>query len=170
MLDLGPRGRTVLCGVFFGSEGLLIATAGLRSDRSYGFRMFPESSSIIVHVSREVDGRDARDETGARMLVPIENGRWEAKDCSGAPHTFVWGKMVKYPAPWKLAPDVRFKDVRVPAPYGVESEEHRTRDALRWVADHTPDDCETRAFVADIEPTKNGVPLEPVKIEVTRAR
>jgi hypothetical protein len=168
MLDLGVRGRAVLCGVFFGSEALLIATAGLRSDRSYGFRMFPESSSIVVHVSRELDG--AGGGAAGPRLLPVENGRWEAKDCAGATHTFVWGNMVKFPAPWKLAPDKRFKDVRVPAPYGVESEEHRTEAALRWVADHTPDDCETRGFVAQVEPKKNGQPLEAVTIEVARAR
>jgi hypothetical protein len=173
MLDLGPRGRAVLCGVFFGSEALLIATAGLRSDRSYGFRMFPETSSIVVHVSRQIDGQDGSggsDGARARRLVPIENGKWDAKDCSGATHTFVWGKMVKPPAPARLAPDTRFKDPRVGAPYGVESEEHRTRDALQWVADHTPDDCETRGFVAVVDPTRNGQPLEPVTIEVARAR
>jgi hypothetical protein len=159
----------VLCGVFFGSEALLVATAGLRSDRSYGFRMFPESSSIVVHVSRELDAPDGRDghpeaPPAERRVVPIESGRWEAKDCSGAKHTFVWGQMVKFPAPWRLAP------ARVPAPYGVESEQDRTRAALQWVAGHTPDDCETRGFVAQIEPTKNGRPLEPVQIEVARAR
>jgi hypothetical protein len=153
LLDLGPRGRTWLCALFFGAEALLVATAGMRSDRSYGFRMFPESSSITVHVSRRLsDG----------TLVPIERGRWEARDCEGASHAFVWGKMVRSPAPFRL-------DAPVGAPYGVESEIHRTSDALRWVLDHTPDDCETRALVARVEARRNGRQAYDVDLEAVRA-
>jgi hypothetical protein len=154
MLDLGPRGRTILCGLFFGSEAVLSATAGMRSDRSYGFRMFPESSSIEVHLSRRLDDG---------QLLPVEAGRWLVHDCSGGLHTVLWRKMVRYPAPWKL-------DSPVGAPYGVESEIHRTRDAVAWVAAHTPEDCETRAFVAHVVPTRNGRALDPVDFEVPRAR
>ena len=150
MLDLGARGRALFCVLFFGSEAVLVATAGLRSDRSYGFRMFPEASTIVVHVSRRLDGG---------LLVPIEGSRWQARDCSGGVHSFRWGDMVRYPAPGRL-------DVPVGAPYGVESEEHRARDALAWVATHTPEDCETRALVARIEPRKNGRLLDPIDVEV----
>ena len=153
MLDLGARGRTLFCALFFGGEAVLVATAGLRSDRSYGFRMFPESSVIVVHVSRRLDGG---------RQVPIEGGRWQAHDCSGGVHSFRWAEMVRYPAPAQL-------DATVGAPYGVESEVHRTRDALAWVAAHTPDDCETRALVAHIEVRRNGRELEPVDAEVARA-
>lgn len=152
LLDLGPRGRTIACAVFFGSEAILVATAGMRSDRSYGFRMFPESSSITVHLSRRLDDGS---------VVPVEKGRWEARDCSGAPHVVVWGKMVRSPAPWRL-------DVPVGAPYGVDSEVHRTRDALRWVLDHATDDCDTRALVAKIDARRNGRP--PYEIELEAAR
>jgi hypothetical protein len=153
LLDLGPRARTVACAIFFGGEALLIATAGLRSDRSYGFRMFPESSSIVVHLSRRLaDG----------SVVPIERGRWDAKNCSGEHHAFVWARMVRAPAPNRL-------DAPVSAPYGVESEIHRTRDALQWVLDHTSDDCETRAFVAKIEARRNGRAPVEVDLEVDRA-
>ncbi|HEY1693717.1 MAG TPA: hypothetical protein VGG39_16235 [Polyangiaceae bacterium] len=156
MPDLGERGRRAipwLCGLFFGSELLLIATAGMRSDRSYGFRMFPESSTVEVHVSRRLgDGR----------TVPIEAGRWRAHDCSGGVHAFSWGRMVRFPAPSRL-------DAPVGAPYGVESEIHRTRDALAWVAAHTPQDCETRALVARVVPTRNGRVLDPVEFEAARA-
>jgi hypothetical protein len=154
MLDLGARGRTLFCLAFFGSEVVLVATAGMRSDRSYGFRMFPESSTIVVHVSRRLDGG---------VLVPIERGTWLAHDCAGGAHTVRWGAMVRSPAPHQL-------DIPVGAPYGVESEIHRTRDALQWVADHTPEDCETRALVARIEPRRNGRKLDPVETEVVRAR
>jgi hypothetical protein len=60
--------------------------------------------------------------------------------------------------------------VPVGAPYGVESEVHRTRDALAWVVTHTPDDCETRALVARIEPRKNGRPVEPIDVELAHGR
>lgn len=153
-LDLGPRGRALFCLVFFGGQAVLVATATMRSDRSYGFRMFPESSYVDVHVSRRLDGG---------RLVPIEAGRWQAHDCSGGVHAFVWGQMVRFPAPGKL-------DAHVGAPYGVESEVHRTREAMRWVAEHTPDDCETRALVARVQPVRNGHPLDPVDIEVPRGK
>jgi hypothetical protein len=154
LFDLGPRGRVIACSVFFGSELLLVATAGMRSDRSYGFRMFPESSSITVHVSRRL---------GDGTLVPVEKGRWRARDCDGEAHDIVWSKMVRSPAPWRL-------DAPVPAPYGVESEVHRTRDALRWVALHTPEDCETRALVAKVDARRNGRPAEEVDLEASRDR
>jgi hypothetical protein len=153
MLDLGARGRTLFCAVFFGVELLLIATAGTRSDRSYAFRMFPEVSTITVHLSRRLDGG---------RVVPVEGGRWQAHDCSSKGRSFQWAAMVRPPAPASL-------DMPVGAPYGVESEVERTRDAMRWVAEHTPDDCETRAFVARIEASRNGRALEPVDVEVARA-
>ena len=155
MLDLGPRGRTIACAVFFGSEAILIATAGMRTDRSFGFRMFPESSSIVVHLARRLaDGQ----------LVPLDRkGHWEARDCGGASHPFDWGKMVRFPAPARI-------EAQVGAPYGIENEVQRTRDAMQWVADHTPDDCETRAFVATVDARKNGRPAYPVEVEVTRGQ
>jgi hypothetical protein len=154
MLDLGPRGRVTLCAVFFGCETLLIATAGMRSDRSYGFRMFPEASSIVLHVSRRL-------EDGS--IVPIEGGWWQARDCNGAVQRFVWGKMVRPPAPWKL-------DAPVPAPYGVDSEVHRARDALAWVLAHTEQDCETRALIANVTARRNGRPPYEIAFEVAGAR
>jgi hypothetical protein len=151
-LDLGPRGRAALCAVFFGGEALLIATAGMRTDRSYGFRMFPETSSVTVHLSRRLDGG---------KLVPVEGNRWQARDCGGGVHGFAWGKLVRFPAPGKL-------DARVGAPYGVESEVARTHDAMVYVARNTPEDCETRALVAHVERVRNGRELEPVDVEVPR--
>jgi hypothetical protein len=152
MLDLGPRGRTLVLAVFFGGEALLIATAPLRTDRSYGFRMFPEASSITLHVQRRL---------GSGELVDLTDGRWTAKDCQGSEHPFVWSKMVLSPAP------ARF-DRSVSAPYGTENEVQRAADALRWVSDHTPTDCETRAFVVRVEQRKNGRPLSDVSFEVAR--
>lgn len=151
-LDLSKRGRAVFCALFLGSEVVLAATAGLRSDRSYGFRMFPESSTITLHVSRRLpDG----------TVVPIAGGAWTPHGCESGTHAYVWGRMVRFPAPGKL-------DAPVGAPYGVDNEVQRARDALVWVAAHTPQDCETRAFVAHVEAVRNGRPVAPVDFEVPR--
>lgn len=151
-LDLSKRGRAVFCAIVFGSEVVLVATAGMRTDRSYGFRMFPEASTITLHVSRRLaDG----------TVVPVTGGTWTPRGCGGSPHAYVWGRMVRFPAPGKL-------DVPVGAPYGVENEVQRARDALAWVAAHAPGDCETRAFVAHIEPVRDGRPLAPIDLEVAR--
>jgi hypothetical protein len=154
MFDLGPRWRSIACVVFFGSEAVLIATAGLRTDRSYGFRMFPESSSIVVHLSRRLDD--------GRVLPVDKKGHWEAH-CEGATRPFDWWRMVRFPGPARL-------ESLVGAPYGVENEVQRTRDAMQWVLDHTPDDCETRAFLATIDARKNGRAPYQLELEVTRGR
>jgi hypothetical protein len=155
MFDLGPRGRAIVCAVFFGGEAILLATAGMRTDRSYGFRMFPESSSIVVHLSRRL--------SNGSLVAVGKKGHWDALDCAGGKHPFEWGKMVRFPAPARL-------EANVGAPYGIENEVQRTRDAMQWVADHTPDDCETRAFVATVDARKNGRPPYPIEIEVARER
>jgi hypothetical protein len=149
-LDLGKRGRAIFCAVFFGSEVVLVATAGMRTDRSYGFRMFPEASTITLHVSRRLaDG----------TVVPVTGGVWTPRGCAGGAHPYVWGRMVRFPAPARL-------DVPAGAPYGVDNEVQRARDALAWVAAHAPEDCETRAFVAHVEAVRNGRTEAPIDFEV----
>jgi hypothetical protein len=69
--------------------------------------------------------------------------------------------MVRFPAPARL-------ETTVGAPYGVENEVQRTNDAMRWVLDHTPGDCETRALVATVDARKNGRPPYAVDLEVSR--
>jgi|SRR4051812_14787588 hypothetical protein len=153
VLDLGPRARRWLCGLLFGGEGILVATAPLRSDRSYGFRMFQEWSSVTVHLSRRL--RDGR-------VVPVEStGRWQARDCRGQPHRFGWAKMVHAPAPHRL-------DVPGNAPYGIEDQVRRTAAAMRWVAAHTGDDCETAALIAHLAARQNLRRRPPIRLEVAR--
>ena len=94
------------------------------------------------------------------------NWRERVHSCSLRRAAMLWGSATDWsgnPAPGQL-------DMPIGAPYGVESEVHRTRDALTWVAAHTPDDCETRALVARIEPRKNGRMLDPVEWEAARGR
>jgi hypothetical protein len=52
----------------------------------------------------------------------------------------------------------------------VDNEVQRTTDAMRWVLDHTPQDCETRAFVATVDARKNGRAPYSVDLEVPRAQ
>jgi hypothetical protein len=145
--------RRAFVAVFLIVEAALVATAGLRADRSYGFRMFPEASTVSVHVSRRLDGG---------RLVPLQAGRWDAKDCGGAGHRLAWGKMVRPPAPWRL-------DAELGAPYGVEASLEEARGALDYVASHTPEDCETRALVAEVTTRKNGGPPSVVTFEAARS-
>jgi hypothetical protein len=77
-------------------------------------------------------------------------------------HLVVWPKLVHSPAPAKLGSWVA-------APYGVESEVHRTRDAMEWVLHHVKEDCETVALVAKIKARKNDRPAEDLVVEVPRA-
>jgi hypothetical protein len=144
--------RHAFVAVFLLVEVVLVATAGVRADRSYGFRMFPEASTVSVHVARRLDGG---------RLVPLEQGRWEAKDCSGGRHKLAWGRLVRPPAPSRL-------DAELGAPYGVEASVAEARGALEYVAAHTPEDCETRALVADVTTRKNGGPPELVTLEASR--
>jgi hypothetical protein len=140
-VELGPSGRVAFTLVFLASEAVFIATAGARADRSYGFRMFPESSSVSVHLRRRLkDG----------SVVPLDAaGRWEARDCKGVAHAFAWASYVRPPAPWRL-------DANIAAPYGVEASLEQVRGALAYVSARAADDCQTTAFVADVTMRKNG--------------
>ncbi len=145
--------RRAFVAVFLVVDAALIGTAGLRADRSYGFRMFPEASTVSVHVSRRLDGG---------RVAPIEGGRWEAMDCAGSRHKLAWSRMVRSPAPWRL-------DAELGAPYGVEASVAEVRGALDYVATHTPEDCETRALVAEVTTRRNGGPPSVVTFEASRS-
>ena len=140
MLDLGPNARTLFCALLLVVEAALIATAGRRADRSYGFRMFADSSSVKVSLFRQIDG-------GA--LLPVEGEQWTAHDCAGGEHRYVWSDMVRWPAPARL-------DRTTMAPYGTDAALAETKGALAFIAAHTPEDCETRALVAELTLRRNG--------------
>jgi hypothetical protein len=51
VIDLGVRSRAVFAALWIGGQAALCISAAWRPDGAFGFRMFPESSSITIHVS-----------------------------------------------------------------------------------------------------------------------
>lgn len=125
-----------------GQAGLVL-TAGGRADAAFGFRMFPEASTIEVHLSRVVDGR----------LVPAPGGEWSARDDAGQLRHFSWRDRVHDGV-------LSSVDERVFASYGADAQLTRLQLALDDVADHVPEDGETRQLRADVLVWRNGRPPE----------
>jgi len=151
---VAAHARTAFAALFLAGQAALIATAGLRADHSYAFRMFEESSTVRVRVFRVLDDGG---------LLPVENEAWEARDCAGAPHRFAWGDYVRWPAPSRL-------DTTVLAPYGVAAALAEARGAVEWIAAHTRDDCQTLAWRAEVTTRRNGARAETVTFTVERRR
>lgn len=151
LFDRWPPLRSAFAAVYLAIQALLIVTAGGRVSHSFGFRMFEESASIEVHVERVLDGN---------VHKPLAD-EWLAHDCSGAPHVLRWKDLVRFPAP-------RWLDTGIAQPYGVDTGVAIARAAIGFVATHTPDDCETRAFVATIKRVRNGLTLPPLTFETRR--
>ena len=144
-----PWLRTAFAAAWLAAQAVLIATAGARLQHSFGFRMFEESSTASLHVERIVEG--------GSLPVGLD---WTAHDCRGAPHTYVWRRLVPF-GPYQL-------DVPLNEPYGVDAAVARARAAVAWVATHTPDDCESSALDATVTPDTNGRAREPVRFTVRR--
>ncbi len=142
----------IFCVAFLALQVALIATAGRRANRSYGFRMYDESTSIQLHVSRVLDDGG---------LIPIEENSWDARDCDGTLRAFHWDDGLRYPAPARL-------DETMPAPYGRDSAIEITRAAMQWVAAHTGNDCQTLSFVGELTLTRNGRLPEVLHLEAPR--
>jgi hypothetical protein len=137
--DLPPPARVVFAAGWLAAQAALVLTAGTRPDGVFGFRMFPEASSIEVHLSREVgDG-----------TVPAPAGEWSARDATGQLRHFSWRDRVRDPVLAAL-------DERVFASYGADAQLAHLQRALDDVADHVPEDGETRRLRADVTVWKNG--------------
>jgi hypothetical protein len=132
-LDLAPRARVIFAACWIGSQVVLVSSAGTRPDHAFAFRMFPEASTMEIHLWREVDGR--------WVLAP--RGEWSAHDDSGQLRHFSWRDRVRDPV---LAP----VDARVFASYGAETQLARVARALDDAADHLPEDAETERLRAEI--------------------
>jgi hypothetical protein len=148
VLDLGPRARVVLAALWIGGQASLVLTAGLRPDHIFGFRMFPEASTLETRLAREVGGR----------VVPAPQGEWSAHDAAGQLRHFSWHDRVKDPVLASL-------DARVFASYGVDTNLARLQLALDDVADHIPEDGETVRLRADVVVRKNGGEPTSVTLE-----
>jgi hypothetical protein len=128
VIDLGPRARVAFAAVWIAGQAALILSAARRPDHAFGFRMFPEASTIEIHLSRET--------AGGSLEAP--RGEWSA-----------WRHRVRDPI-------LASVDTRVFAAYGVEAQLARLQRALDDVADHLPDDAETLRVRADVVVRRNG--------------
>jgi hypothetical protein len=138
-LDLRPRARVIFAACWIGSQAALVLSAGMRPDSAFAFRMFPEASTMEIHLWREVDGR----------WVPAPQGEWSAHDASGQLRHFSWRDRVRDPI---LAP----VDTRVFASYGADTQLARVARALDDAADHLPEDSETTRLRAEVVVSRNG--------------
>lgn len=130
---------------FFGLELAGIAWGQRAPDHVLGFQMFNETSQLTIHLFREVDGKRKP------VLVPVPDGHWQALDSNGKLHEFSWQARVRYSPLHVLEKSVH-------ARYGLEGQLFHLQTALNDVVRHIPDDADTRALVAKVDTSRNGVP------------
>jgi hypothetical protein len=138
-LDLGPWGRVAFAALWIGLQAALILSAGGRADHIFGFRMFPEASTIEIRLWRET----------ALGAVRAPQGEWSARDAAGQLRHFSWRDRVRDPILASI-------DTRVFASYGVDAQLARLGLALDDVALHIPEDAETRRLRAEVLVRRNG--------------
>ena len=134
----------------------LLATSAMRPDGVFSFQMFNESSRLEIELYRTV-----RAQSGRERRVRVVEGRWRARDQSGARREFSWHDRVRDRT-------VAVLDREQHAPYGLEAQLFRLRAALTDVARHIPEDRETVALTARVKGVKNG--REPVWFEYSARR
>jgi len=151
-MDLGPRARVAFAAAWIGGQAALVLTAPWRTDHVFGFRMFPEASTMEIHLSRRV--------VGGRLL-PAPRGEWSAVDQEGQRRHFSWRDRVRDPILGAV-------DARVFASYGVDAQLARLARALDDVATHTDEDAETEQLQADVSVSRNG--RDPVAVSLVSIR
>ena len=162
--DIGPTSRVLVSLAWLGGQAALVATGSLRPDGAFAFRMFPESSTIAVMLSRDVatarrDVPPSADPSArGTTRLAIHDGTWLARDRQGTLHRFRWDDRVKEA---NLQPYER----PVHASYGAAAQLDRLAHALDDVAAHIDDDAETVRLVADVTVRKNGGRPEHVHLE-----
>jgi hypothetical protein len=139
VVDLGPRARVVFAACWIAGQSSLVVSASHRSDHIFGFRMFPEASTLEIHLSRVT----------ATATVPAPRGEWSAAAASGQLRHFSWRDRVQDPI-------LELLDTRVFASYGVDAQLARLQRALDDVAGHLDGDDETIRLRADVVVRKNG--------------
>jgi hypothetical protein len=144
---MGPRTRLAIAGVYLVIQAALVLSAGKRADRTFGFRMAAESSTLVIALSREV--RSNAGEDSGVATVPVAFGEWVARDASGKPRRIAWRERIHQA-------ELTTFDTAVESTSSAESSLAHLQAALDDVASHTPDDAETRALVADVIVQKNG--------------
>jgi hypothetical protein len=148
VLSLGPRARVVFAGFWIAGQVALILSAARRSDHTFGFRMFPEASTMEIRLFRQLQGG----------LAPTPHGEWNANDAQGQLRHFSWRDRVR-------DPDLSRLDERGFASYGVDTQLARLQRALDDVADHVPEDGDTIRFRADVLVWRNGRDPAAVTLE-----
>ena len=141
------RLRVVFAALWIGGQATLVLTAAARPDHVFGFRMFPEASTIEIHLWRGTPAGEAR----------AARGEWAAHDAAGQLRHFSWRDRVRDPVLSSI-------DVRVFASYGVDAQLARLAHALDDVADHVPEDAETKDLRAEVVVRRNGGAPETVSI------
>jgi hypothetical protein len=137
--------KVAFAAAWFAGQAALVVTAGARPDGAFGFRMFPESSTLSYRLFREVDAPSGH----GTALVEAADGDWTARDAGGTPHRFSWRARVKEPG-------LSTFGVTMHASYGARAQLQRLEAALGDVAAHVPEDDETRALVLEVAVKKNG--------------
>jgi hypothetical protein len=143
VINLGPLARVVFAAVWIGGQAALVLTGSRREDHILSFRMFPEASTLEIHLSRVTAGG----------VVPLPRGEWTVAGPGGDVRHFSWHDRVRDPVLSAL-------DTRVFASYGVDAQLARLQRALDDVEAHLDGDRETIRLRADVMVSKNG--REPV--------
>jgi hypothetical protein len=144
-----PRARAVAIATYVVAQLSALGYGLWTPDHAFGFQMFNESSRIEFQLYRQVVGRAG--------LVPIVDGTWRAVDGRGEVHEFRWRDRVRYPP---LARPGR----EVHASYGLDAQLFRLQAALDDVAAHIDDDAETAALIALVHASRNGRPLDELRL------
>lgn len=139
LLDLGPQARVAFAACWLAGQSALVLTAGGRADGAFGFHMFPEASTLEIHLQRRVGDR----------VVPAARGEWSARDTSGQLRHFSWRDRVRDPVLSGL-------DERRFASYGADAQLERLTRALDDVSDHISEDAETAQLQAVVLVWRNG--------------
>lgn len=151
VLDLRPRARAAFAAGWLALQAALVLTASCRPDAIFGFRMFPEASTLEFDLERVVAG----------VPVPAPGGAWSARDASGQLRHFSWRDRV-------IDPVLSSPGSRVFAAYGADAQLDRLQHALDDVARHEPEDAETQRFVARVSVWRNGREPQTLVLESGR--
>lgn len=149
----GANWRVAFGAAWIALQLTAILTAARRPDGAFGFRMFPESSTVTVSLFRELGG----------ARVPVPDGAWTARDEGGAPRAFSWKERVR-------RPELSSFDVEMHASYGAAAQLARWQAALDDVAAHVPADRETRRFSLDVTVRRNGREPRLVRLDSPERR
>ncbi len=150
VFDLGPRARVVFCATWLVLQAALIATAEQRPEHAFAFRMFSESTTAVLHLSRRTFDGD---------VVSCPTGSWWTRTANGARLSLSMRDYID-------APELSFYDTRVPASYGRAAELARLKLALDDVIGRLGDDDRTTAaFIVDLTLRSGAGAISHVQIE-----